>query len=340
MKRFTCLLLLGACTAAPAPDPGAPSGLQGARVKTPAEPTTYEEWLDTLPVVEGQASSPFQADFRGKIAVRVPGEDVRIDVQMDGRIEYGDLRHFRERIDLRLDLSGVEEGIPDTPVNVTILVSADGEKLYLEPLFEDGWMLEMLRQSPMSGFETLTFTLDLDLFEQTFQVYWDFLEESDVDMSSVLPEGVTVEEFFAQGLNPAAWARLYLMTAELESFRIDSSEVHVTAKLHDGWTESLLMAEDPQAAEMMNDFTYEMCFDRRTGIPTSMGMGMAVEDVMSFEMMLDFEQFLIGDNIFAPNHFERRGGSGRTEFPIDTFVDMALASMRGQMDEEEEDIPF
>lgn len=341
MKRVLCLLLLGACTSAEAPPAGGASGLQGTRVKVKAaEPTDYQSWLETLPQVDGEASKPFQADFRGKIKVEVPGEGVSMDIQMNGRVEYADLRHFRERIDLRLDLGAIEEGIPDVPVNITMLISADGEKVYLEPLFEESWLLEMLRQSPMRGFETMTFTLDLDLFEQALEVYWDFLEESNVDMSTILPDGVTVEEFFAQGLNPAAWARLYLLTADVESFRIDATEVHVTAKLRDGWTRSLLMAEDPQAAAMMEEFTYDMSFDRRTGIPTSMGMSMALEEAMDFDMTLDFTQFLIGDNIFAPNHFDRRRATGRTEFPLDTIVEMALLSMQGQMHEEEEDIPF
>lgn len=340
MKRASCLLLLGACTAANAPETGGVSGLQGGRIQPAPEPTTYVDWLDTLPMVEGEASKPFQADFHGKITVQVPMEGVSVDVQMNGRIEYADLRHFRERIDLRVDLGGIEEGLPEEPVNFTILVSADGEKLYIEPMLEEGWLLDTLREAPVRGLEAMTFTLDLDLFEQMFQVYWDFLEESDVEMSTILPDGVSVEEFFKQGLNPAAWARLYLMTADIETFRVDSTEVHVTARLRDGWAESLLMAEDPQAAAMMDEFLYEMCFDRRTGIPTSLGMSMGVDDVMSFDMVIDFKQFLIGDNIFAPNHFDKRRSMGRTEFPIDTFIEMALLSMQGQMIEEDEDIPF
>lgn len=340
-KPALCLLLIGACASPNTSDPGGVSGLHaGGQTKVTTTPTNYVEWLDTLPMVEGEASKPFQADFHGKLVFNVLSEDIALDIQMSGRIEYADLRHFRERIDLRLDLGAIDASIPDVPVNLTILISADGEKLYVEPILEESWLLEMLRQSPAAGFESQAFTLDLDLFEQMFEVYWTFLEESDIDMDTILPEGVTMEEFFAQGLNPAAWARLYLMTADIETFRIDSSEVHVTAKLRDNWMTGVVAMEDPQAASMMEDFEYEMVFDRRTGIPTSMGMTMHIEEEVQMEMVIDFKQFLIGDNIFAPNHFQRSQLMQRTEFPMDIFVQMALSAMQGQMHEDDEDIPF
>ena len=338
-KRFLSLLLLGACTAPQSVNADGLAGLQVGQPRPVAVPETYMEWLDTLPDPREAASKPFRAGFHGKIVIAFPHESMSMDIQLGGLIEYTDMRHFRESIDLHLDLGELSPELPDEPVAITFLVEADGETLFFEPRFHDDWLLEKVGSLDM-GFETMTFTLDLDLLEQMFFVYWRFLQDSDIDLSTLLPEGITMEEFFTQGMNPVGWSRLYLLTADISNFRVDSTEVHITAKLKDEWVDIMMVPSDPQTMAMMEDFVYDICFDRYSGMPSSMSMVLSAEGLMQMDMSIEFVDFRIGDDLFPADHFRHDSTEGRTLFPVDAFIQMALGSMQGKMQDDDDDIPF
>lgn len=338
-RLLLCLLLLGACTAPQVDPTNGHTGLADGVVRPAVEPTDYASWLETLSDQVGQASEPFAADFHGKVEVFVPEQDVRLEIQMSGKVEYVDIRHFREEIVLHMDLGNVDPSLPAGPIAVSLMIDADGEMLYIEPRFHDDWLHEMIAGTGM-GFEKMTFTLDLDLLEDMLSVYWEFLASNDADLSDFLPEGMTMEEFFSNGMNPAAWARMYLLTAEITDFQVDSGEVRITAKLKEEWTKGFMMHSDPQVEEMMDSLSYEVCFDRYTGLPSSFSVGMSEAGEVDFGFALEFENFQLDGNLFGPDHFQHGSTKGRTLFPLDTFVSMSLGSMEGMMEEEDDDIPF
>ena len=166
---LTSLLLLGACVAPSANSNQAQTGISGGSVKAPVIPATYEAWLDTLANQEHEASQPFQAGFTGKILVQLPSEDVNIEVQMSGSSEYADVRHFRQIIDLRVDLGDLPGDMQIGPINVRLHVNADGESMHFAPGFNDDWLLQTIKQTNM-GFEKMVFTLDLDILEEMLSV--------------------------------------------------------------------------------------------------------------------------------------------------------------------------
>lgn len=338
-RILLCLPLLGACTAPQSVPSNGHAGLNDGVVSPVVEPTDYLSWLDTLPGHLEQASEPFAADFHGKMEVQVPGEDVAIELQMSGSVEYVDLRHFREEFVLRMDLGKVDPSLPEGPVAVSLVIDADGEMLYIEPRFHDDWLQKMIVETGM-GFERMTFTLDLDLLEDMLSVYWEFLASNDADLSEFLPEGMTMEEFFANGMNPAAWARMYLLTAEITDFHVDSSEVRITARLKEEWTKGIMMESDPLVEEMMQNMSYEVCFDRYSGLPSSFSIGMSRSGEMDFGFSLEFENFQLDADLFEPGHFQHGSTKGRTVFPLDPFVSMSLRSMEGMMEEDDDDVPF
>ncbi|MDA0667263.1 MAG: hypothetical protein O3A95_03630 [Planctomycetota bacterium] len=337
MKHLlTCLLLLGACTAPQTNSPNAETGLSGGSVKAPATPTNYEQWLESLPSHTQEASKPFQVGFTGKILVNVPTEKVSVEVQISGSMEYADVRHFRQIIDLHLDLGDLPGNMAMGPIKLSLNMNADGESLHAAPGFHDDWLLAMVEQANM-GFEKMVFTLDLDVLEQMLEVYWKYFDSEDIDLSNLLPESMDAEEFFQQGINPAAWAQMYMLTANIDDFRVDSGEVHVTASIKDEWIQRI---HDQETRTLMESATYEMSFDRYSGIPTNMGMTMSAEGKMGMEFSVEFLDFKIGDGLFSSDHFKHQSMEGRAPFPVDTFMQMALGSMQGQMEEVDDDIPF
>ncbi len=279
-------------------------------------------------------------DFFGKIGMEMVMQNMEVEVQMDGNVDYADIRHFRENVNLHLDLSHLElgPGMPQEPLALTVRAVANGDKLFVEPVFQDDWLLNTVKESGI-GIEKMTFTLNLDLMEEMLKVYWSFLEKSDIDFSTFLPDGVDMEEFLEQGINPSTWARMYLVTADITEFRVDSNEVHIKAKLKNGWPQGFEYGNDPQTAAMMQDMEYAMSFDRFTGFPTSMNMDMSMEGIMNMTFSLEFQNFVVQENLFPDNHFQFEAAKDRNLFPIDTFVQMALGSMQGQM-QEDDDIPF
>lgn len=335
---LTCLLLLGACTALQTDSPNAQAGLSGGNAKAQAVPTNYEQWLESLPSHNQAASKPFQAGFTGKILVNVPAEEASVEMQINGSAEYADARHFRQNVDLHIDLGNLPGDLAIAPMKVSLSINADGDSLRIAPVFHEGWLLDMAKQSN-AGFEKMLFTLDLDILEQMLEVYWEYFDSEDMDLSNFLPEGMDAEEFFQRGINPAAWAQRYMLTTDIDSFRVGPSEVYVTGRIKDEWIQGMMLP-DQETRALMESATYEMCFDRYSGIPISMGMSMSAEGMMAMEFSVEFLDFKIGDGLFSSDHFEHQSMEGRTPFPIDTFMQMALGSMLGQMEEVDGDIPF
>jgi hypothetical protein len=339
MKTFTSFLLLalGACASAPPAMELSVQLREGGAAQ--AVPATYSEWVESLPILSAD-STAFRTSVQGRIALKVRDNGVKInfDIQLGSQIEYLDLRHFKEDVWVHAEMPAMPEFAGFQKVDFGIKILADGNKLFITPEFADDALGAQIKSINM-GIEGMTLTLDIKLFEELMQLYWHTLESADVDLSSFLPEGMSAEEFFERGLNPAGWARAYMLTSEILDFRVDSNEVRIKARMKDELMNSQMLLSGGRGSQLAN-FNYEMSFDRFSGLPTSMTMQMDIDTMVSMTFELDFAKFEMGADLFAPGHFNSEHIDSKHLFPLDTFVQMALASMHAGMVEDDGDLSF
>lgn len=340
MKILTSFLLLalGACTA-PGPgamEPGAGLSASG-HTQGQTAPATYLDWVESLPILSAD-STAFRTSMQGKIALKVRENGMKFDfdIQLGSEIEYLDLRHFRKDIWVHAELLDRPDFAGFQKVDFGIKLLADGKKLFISPEFSDD-ALGIQIDSINVGIEDMTLTLDIKLFEELMQIYWHTLESASVDLSSFLPEGMSVDEFFEHGLNPAGWARAYMLTSEILDFRVDSNEVRIKAKMKEELLNQQLLIGQ---GSPLDSLVYEMSFDRFTGLPTSFTMQMKIDDTASMAFEMDFAKFEMGANLFEPGYFNSDQIDRKKLFPLDTFVQMALASMQAGMAEDDGDLSF
>lgn len=314
------------------------SGLQNAS-QVNAEPETYADWVESLPILSLD-SAAFRTSAQGKIAVKIKedGMNMDLDIQLGVKLDYLDMRHFREDIWVHVELPDAPEFAGLQEMKFAIKVLADGEKLYITPEFQDDLLGAQIKASGI-GIEDMTMTMDIDLFEELMKLYWHAFEDADMDLSSFLPEGVSVEEFFESGLNPAGWARAYMLTSDILDFTVDSNEVRIRAQMKEELLGNAFLLT-PEQSQQLDDFSYEMSFNRYSGLPTSMEMDMKVDEVVQMAFELDFAEFEMGADMFRPEDFSSTHLDQRHFFPVDTFIQMALASMRATMTDDDGDMAF
>jgi len=338
-SKFSFLLLaFGACTTpSENPDPLA-SGLQNAN-KVQIEPETYAEWVDSLPA-HSLDSTAFRTSAQGKIGVQIQedGMNMNLDIQLGIEVDYLDLRHFREDIWVHVALPDIPDFAGFEDLSFAIKLLADGEKLYITPEFQDDLLGAQIEAADI-GIEDMILTLDADLFEDLMRVYWVALEDVDVDLSAFLPEGMTVDEFFECGLNPAGWARAYMMTSNILDFVVDSNEVRIKAQMKEELFGNALLLM-PEQSQILDDLTYEMSFNRYSGLPASMEMDMKVDEMVQMLFELDFTEFEMGIDLFTPADFSAAHLDQKHFFPVDTFIQMALASIQATMNNDDGDMAF
>lgn len=314
------------------------SGLQNVH-QVNSEPENYAEWVEGLPVLSLD-STAFRTSAQGKVVVQIKeaGMNMNLDIQLGVELDYLDLRHFREDIWVHVDLPNVPEFAGVQELNFGIKILADGEKLYITPEFQDDMLGAQIKAAGM-GFEDMTLTLDIALFGELMKIYWEALEDANVDLSAFLPEGMSVDEFFERGLNPAGWARAYMLTSEILDFAVDSNEVRIQAQMKEELLGNAFLLT-PEQSQQLDDFSYEMSFNRFSGLPTSMAMDMAMDEVIEMAFELDFAEFEMGADLFVPQDFSAAHLDQRHFFPVDTFIQMALASMQATMTEDDGDMAF
>lgn len=340
MKTFSCLLLvaLGAC-AAPGRDSVHQVSALRAGSHAQAAPQTYQDWVEGLPVLSLE-STAFRTSAQGKLALEIQqdGVELSLNIQLGLELEYLDLRHFREDIWIHVEAPSMPGLIGSEDVGFALKILADGTKLFLRPEFQEDALGAQVKASGL-GLEDMTFTLDIALFEQLMRLYWHSMENADLDMSSLLPVGTSSEEFFERGLNPAGWARTYLLTSDILDFRVDSNEVRIKARMKEELLGNAVL-RGSNSMPHLGEVLYEMSFDRFTGLPTSMTVALPIENTLHLVFELDFAEFEMGSNLFAPSDFSSEQLHFKQLFPIDTFVQMALASMQAGLSEDDDDMAF
>ena len=350
LRLSASLLLLAACSApeATTPEDHAPSGLQVTAVAPAADPKTFQDWVESLPPASEFVDQAFRADLTGAMTMTIPGmvdmsEPAEANMRMDlsGTMAVKDSSHLRYEIDVMVDLSGIPDaGVPG-PVHVGLLFIADGETLSIVPQFHDDWILAEL-QSTGIGIENMVLTLDVDLFERMMTIYMRSFEASGMDMSLLVPEGMTVEEFFKNSMNPALWSRSFLATTDIVDFTIDKQKVHAVATLkQDLFTSMMGISPDGQdQTAMLESMRYSVTFDRWTGMPLGLEFGFAMEEEMNMNMSMSMTDFVVGDAAVADTEFSYTMLDRQTLFPLDPWVQLMLTQMEAMIQEDDGDTSF
>lgn len=339
MKKSVLFLLaaLGSCVVPSSPQ--GPHALTGANVGgKAAAPATYEDWVDSLPPLRS-GGEPFHLESHGQVCFQTVqgGMELKLRAGFTVLADFLDLRRFREELRLHMDLSGLgEAGVPQE-LHLGLDILADGEALYLKPVIESEWLLAQL-QAGGPGLEKMTFVLDTDLFEDLMNHYFTALEDAGMDLRAVLPEGVAPDEVLQAGFHPAAWARAYLGSSDILQFRVDSNEVHVQARLRPELLE--VQGLTGQAGGELTDMEYMVSFDRFTGLPTSLHMTMSLSDGSSISIDMEFDQVLLGEDLFEAKEFTMPSEQRRHLFPLDPFVQMAISALESQQVEDLGDMAF
>jgi len=350
LRLSASLLLLAACSVpkATAPEDHAPHGLQASAGASAGEPKSFQEWVETLPPVSEYVNQPFRAALTGEMTMSIPGmvdmsEPAEANMRMDlsGTMAVKDSSHLRYEIDVMLDLSGIPEaGIPG-PVHVGLLFVADGETLSIVPQFYDDWILAQL-QSTGIGIENMVLTLDVALFERMVTIYMRSFEASGMDMSLLVPKGMTMEEFYENSMNPALWARSFLATTEILDFNIDETKVHAVATLKQDLFTSMMGAGPgvPDQTAMLESMRYSVTFDRWTGLPLGMEFGFAMEQEVNMNMSMSTTEFVVGPRAVDDVEFRYTMLDRQTLFPLDPWVQLMLTQMEAMIQEDDGDTSF
>ncbi|MHC4836937.1 MAG: hypothetical protein ACYTF3_01955 [Planctomycetota bacterium] len=345
MKNFLPAALLLAACAGPQADDGHAQLADAAAPPTGA-PATFEEWIESLPSAGEAAAQPFRADFSGEMTMDIVGmvdmsdpTAASVGITMAGTMTVADPTRLRYEVDLGVDLSAIPEAEIPGPLALGLLLVSDGETMHVVPEFKDDWLREQLASTGM-GLESMVFTLDMGLVEDMLAFYLRAFEQGGMDMSMLVPEGMSMEEFFRNSMNPALWSRSFLATTDIDSFEVDGDEVRIDARIKEELFESMMMQPVGGQEQVYQSMTYEMIFDRYSGLPTRMVFVAAGEDGWSLRMVMDTGPYLLGDAALAGVDFGYEMADGQTEFPLDPWVSLMLTQMEAMIQEEDEDTSF
>jgi hypothetical protein len=330
-KLLPAALLLAACAGSQA-DGGTPAN--------------FEEWIESLPSAGEAATQPFRADFSGEMTMDMVGivdmsdpTAASVGITMAGTMTVADPSRLRYEVDLGVDLSGMPDVEIPEPLALGVLLVNDGETMRVVPRFKDDWLREQLVSTGM-GLESMVFTLDMRLAEDMLAFYLRAFEQGGMDMSMLVPEGMTMAEFFRNSMNPALWSRSFLATTDIDSFEVDGDEVRIDGRMKEELFESMMMQPMGGQEQVYQSMTCEMVFDRYSGLPTRMVFVAAGEDSWSLRMVMDIGPYLLGDAALAGGDFGYELADGQIEFPLDPWVSLMLTQMEAMIQEEDEDASF
>jgi len=344
LRLAASLLLLSACTAPPSSQQE-PSGLQSDVVPAVA-PQTFEAWIETLPPAKEILTQAYRADFHMAMDMTVLGQidmenTMEVPVKMDiaGVMTVADPSHLRYDMDLKMDLSGIPEAAIPGPLEIGFLMIGDGETFYVAPELADGWLKEQLATTGIA-IEKTVFTLDISLVEQLLTIYTRAFEKSGMDMSLLIPEGMTTEEYFHNSMQPALWTRSFLATTDVLDYDIDASEVRIRARLKPELFSAMMIGQVPGQEEMLKDLIYDMTFDRASGMPKRMAFSSTAEGEYKMDIQMDLGPYLFGKAALEGVEFHYTLSDSQTEFPLDTWVQLMLTQMESMIHEDDEDASF
>lgn len=333
----------------------APQGLQAAKLQTEAvaplssqEPASFQEWVESLPPASDFMDQAFRAEIAGSMSMSIPGMvdmsdpvSANMKMELSGTMAVLDWSHLRYEIDLTIDMSGIPEAGMPGPMRVGMLMVADGETLSIVPQFHEEWIREQLASTGI-GIENMVLTLDVSLFERMMTIYMRSFEASGMDMSLLVPEGMDLEEFYRNSMNPALWSRSFLATTDILEFEVAEDEVHVVAGLKEELFKAMMEntpGGDDQAA-MLDSMRYFIVFDRWTGLPLGMEFAFDMEQEFVMNMSMSTTQFVVGPHAVDGIEFGYTLEDRQTLFPLDPWVQLMLTQMEAMIQEDDGDASF
>jgi hypothetical protein len=354
MKRFSAaarrlslcgVLLLPAACQAPPEQPGGGDAAAGGQEPGPTASGAFRAWAaalperTTLPAMTGTMNFAAQGDaaqFAGgsfdpdDLPV---GADTGFAMGFAGDIEMESWTRMRARFDLRMEL-GPLKAQDERPVEIGVLIVADGETVWIEPDWSRAWFLEEL-EGQATGFERLVFSVQASTVRE-------FLDVAAGAMSGEAAEWYRNSIECAS--NPACLARLIAEHADAESFAHDGSRVTADLVMDIAAWLPPEMLEMPGALSVWDEpFRYRCEFDAATGAVLKTEYEMAMGGgAMSMSMTQAMQP---AARPFAADAFRYEVPPGRQAFPLDLFLKPILASIQletGQAptDSSAGDLPF
>ena len=333
-------LACAACQATPQEAGGGAAGAAVAQDPAVGPAQAFRAWAYALP--EDSALPPMRGTmtFRvsGNLATFTGGDVAALDlplgatpdydVQLRGAIELESWTRMRAQLDLRLDLGPLRAQNPE-PLQVGLLLIADGEAIWLEPDWSKAWFLDQL-QEHATGVERLVFTLGTDTVKELMEAVAGTMqgEAAEWYRSSI-----------ACAANPAHLTRMLADRVTIESFaRRDGRIVADLAMDMSEW-----MPPELQASGLQGPLRYRCEFDAATGavLHTSYTLDLA-EQGLSMSLL---QEMHLAETPFAEDRFVYVLPKGRQAFPVDVFLRPAVAALQletGQRppDPTDDDLPF
>lgn len=333
-----CAATLMACQAVPhqeRPTPLRASQNSGGAAERSArqDPATtadeaFHNWAYSLPA---ETNLP---PMTGTITMRMSGDLARMsggeldpahlpvgantDFAMDlvAHLDIESWRRMRARFDVKMKL-GLLEAQSAEPIEMSVLLVADGEMLWLEPDWSKAWFLDQLR-GQATGFERLVFNLKSDTLCELMEV-----------VSSTM-EGEAAEWYRASiecASNPAALARMLADQVDCESFSRKGNRVLVELSMDLRKMlppETLNLSED--SAEWNGVLRYRSEFDAVTGAVFFTAYEFNLPEAgMNMSLLQEMQP---AASAFPAEHFRYKLPEGRQAFPLDLFMKPIMTSIQ------------
>jgi len=339
-----CALAFGACQATPKTKPAAVRDADSSAT-TQQDPAgsaaeAFHAWAYSLPV--GTAVPPMTGTMsfhmKGDLAkmggnewdsLELPiGAEPTFEMKFRGALEIESWTRLRAQMDMVMDIGPLRAQNPN-PVEVGLLLIADGETIWIEPDWSKAWFLDQL-EGQATGFERLVFTIGTGTVKEILEV-----------AAGAIPGEAA--EWYRKSLecasNPACLARLLSDHVTVDTFARRGQRIvtDLTMDMSEWFPQKMSMPG------FMGPLSYRCEFDASSGVVlyTAYTMDFPVEG-MTMEFLQEMQ---LVTKPFAEGRFVYELPKGRQAFPVDLFVHPLLQGIRmesGQTppDQTVDDLPF
>ncbi len=320
-------LLLAACSA-PAPNP-----------------ETFQEWIGGLELSE--EFTPFHSTFAMDVSIdlnammaampeiEVDGEEVEMTIlySVSGEMDMLAVDVGRMLMDLKMDLSAMEEAELEEPIEVGLLMISDGTTSFLEPEWKSEWLAEML-EGGGPNFAQMVFTVKNSTLLSFMEDMGDVFDAQYAGMFGDLE----YMEMVRKNMSPTAWVGNLELFCVIHHFEVIEDDVLVRFGLSEDYWD--MIGSDPAVEpmlEMFENLEYMLVADLRTGMPKEMSFTMTGPLQMTAEATFEPR----AADSWEAGTFEYTLPEGRNLFPVDQFLELARVMMsQGAGSPDEGDFEF
>lgn len=245
-----------------------------------------------------------------------PGADTAIAMDFAGELQLDSWTRMRMQMDLRMEI-GPLKAQDARPLEIGLLIVADGETVWIEPDWSRAWFLDEL-EGQATGFERLVFSVKTATVREFLDAAASTLEGEAADWYRSSIECAA---------NPACLARLLADRVGVESFAQDGERVSADLVLDmKDWLPPELVEEQPGAlSPFAMPLRYRCEFDASTGTIIRTSFAMTLDGALEVSMV---QQMRPAAQAFAADDFRYELPPDRQAFPLDLFVRPILAGIR------------